>query len=83
MRNSAWRQLGNPESSLHGLRSLRVPRRSSQAGALRTLGCGSRRLSAASATSALSGFDFDFGFSLRLRASAVNILFAPEAVYAY
>jgi hypothetical protein len=39
--------------------------------------------SAASATSALSGFDFDLGFSPRLRASAVNILFVLEAMYAY
>jgi hypothetical protein len=40
-----------------------------------------RHPSAASATSALSGFDF--GFSPRLSASVVNILFVPEAVYAY
>ena len=39
--------------------------------------------SAASATSALTGFDFDLGFSPRLRASAVNILFVLEAMYAY
>jgi len=42
-----------------------------------------RYASAASATSALSGFDFDLGFSPRLRASAVNILFVLEAMYAY
>ena len=39
-------------------------------------------VSAISATSALSGPDFDFGLSPRLSASAVNILFPPEDVYA-
>jgi hypothetical protein len=39
-----------------------------------------RHASAASATSALSGFDFDFGFSPRLCASAVNIFFVAYAI---